>query len=173
MQISAITPVSLQERIRTIDIIRGFALLGILIINFTVDDGDVSPMEGRTGFFDQLIWWSVRLFMDDRFQTIYCILFGLGFAIQMQRADERHAGLRFVFFFLRRMIALYLIATTMYILTGEGYNVIPYYALVGILLLLFWKVTYKWLPWLSIFLFILYQVNGIITTKKNRLSLLR
>jgi uncharacterized membrane protein YeiB len=159
-------PVTSQERIQTIDIIRGIALFGILVINFCVDDGDVSPMEGRTGFGDQLIWWSVRLFMDDRFQTIYCFLFGLGFAIQLQRAADRNAGFGFFFLFLRRMIALYLIATLMYILSGEGYNVLPYYAMVGILLLLFWKVPFKFLPWLAILLFIVYQGKSIIQTSK-------
>jgi len=52
---ASISPVSPLERIQTIDIIRGFALLGVLIISFTVDDANVSPQEGWTGFGDQLL----------------------------------------------------------------------------------------------------------------------
>ena len=150
---STMVPVSQQERIQTIDIIRGLALLGILVINFTVDDGEVSPGEGWTSFGNQIIWWSVRLFMDDRFQTIYCLLFGLGFAIQLQRAADRNAP--FAFLFLRRMIALYLIGIAMQIFTSIGYGVISWYAMVGVLLLFFWKIPVKFLPVLAIFFFLL------------------
>jgi hypothetical protein len=158
-------PVAIQERIQTIDIIRGLALLGILVINFTVDDGEVSPMEGWTSFGNQLVWWTVRLFMDDRFQTIYCLLFGLGFAIQMQRAADRNAP--FAFLFIRRMIALYLIGITMQICTGIGFGVISFYAMVGVLLLLFIKVPVKFLPVLAIFFFLLAWTRDTVVKIKN------
>ena len=157
---ATIEPITPQERIQTIDIIRGIALLGILVINFTVDDGDVSPMQGRTGFGDQLVWWFVRLLMDDRFQTIYCFLFGLGFAIQLQRATERNTG--FIFLFLRRMIVLYLIGVALSIFTNGGYYVISYYAMVGVLLLLFMKVPMRFLPVIAVFLFLMVKTRGTI-----------
>ena len=43
---STMTPITTAGRIQTIDIIRGFALQGIIIINFTVD----SPTTMETGF---------------------------------------------------------------------------------------------------------------------------
>ncbi len=165
MQPPVLQPVALQERIRTIDIIRGLALFGILVINFTVDDGEVSPQEGWTSFGNQLVWWSVRLFMDDRFQTIFCLLFGLGFAIQMQRAADRNAP--FAFLFIRRMIALYLIGIAMQIFTGIGYGVISWYAMVGVLLLLFWKVPVKFLPVLAVFFFVFTWTRDIVVSVKN------
>jgi uncharacterized protein len=160
MQATTLGPVAPQERIQTIDIIRGIALFGILVINFCVDDGNVSPMEGRTGFGDQLVWWFVRLFMDDRFQTTYCFLFGLGFAIQMQRAADRNAG--FVFLFLRRMIVLYLIGVVLNIFTGGGYFIISYYAMVGVLLLLFWKIPVRFLPLIAVLLFLTVKTRATI-----------
>ncbi len=165
MQKHTLQPVALQERIRTIDIIRGLALFGILTINFTVDDGQVSPEEGWTSFGNQLVWWSVRLFMDDRFQTIFCLLFGLGFAIQLQRAADRNAP--FAFLFIRRMIALYLIGIAMQIFTGIGYGVISWYAMVGVLLLLFWKVPVKFLPVLAVFFFLFTWTRDIVITVRN------
>ena len=81
-QATTIGPVTPQERIQTIDIIRGFALVGILIINFTVDAGLTEPWAGFPGIFDQLVYWPVAFFLDDKFVAIYCFLFGLGFSIQ-------------------------------------------------------------------------------------------
>jgi uncharacterized protein len=166
---TSLQPVHSSERIQTIDIIRGIALFGILVINFTVDDGEVSPQEGWKSFGNQFIWWSVRLFMDDRFQTIYCLLFGLGFAIQLQRAAERNAS--FAFLFLRRMIALFLIGFAMQIFTGIGFGVISWYAMVGILLLLFWKVPVKFLPVLAIFFFIFTWSRSIVSSVKSELRI--
>ena len=110
---SSVTPITTGGRIQTIDILRGFALLGIIIINFTADIAGLSPIAGQTGFGDHVIYWTVRFLIDDRFQTIYCFLFGLGFAIQMQRAVEKNAP--FALIFLRRMVALFLIGCAFHI----------------------------------------------------------
>jgi len=134
MQPSAIEPVIVKERIQSIDIIRGIALLGILIINFTADDNDAGIYDGFNGVADQAVYWTIKVFLDDRFQTIYCFLFGLGFAIQLQRAAEKNKT--FVFAFIRRMIVLYMFGIIFTILAGG--NVFMDYATVGVILLLFW-----------------------------------
>ena len=163
-----IAPTSSPERIQTIDIIRGFALFGILIVNFTVDNGDMSPMNGWTGFGDQLAYWNVRFFLDDRFKTIYCFLFGLGFAILMFRAEARNSP--FVFTFLRRLIVLFLIGAFQFIITGQGIRVLTDYAIVGVLLLFFWKVPLKFLPVLAIFFTLLpWTKNAINLVKEEKL----
>ncbi len=146
MQTSAIGPVTPQERIQTIDILRALALLGVVIANFTVDNGDVTPEEGRTWFFDQLAYWPIRFFIDDKAMATYCFLFGLGFSIQMLRAEARKAP--FVFLHIRRVIALFIIGITASILSNET---IPHeYAMVGLLLLLFYKIPRKFLPALAL-----------------------
>ena len=58
-------PLAMQERIQTIDIIRGFALFGILIINFTVDHGLTELWAGFSGFVDQLVYWPVAFFFPE------------------------------------------------------------------------------------------------------------
>jgi hypothetical protein len=102
--------------------------------------------------------------LDDRFQTIYCFLFGLGFAIQMLRAEERNAP--FVSVFLRRMLALFLIGCVFHIFFSWSYTVLPFYAIIGIWLLLFRKVPVKFLPLLAIFFsFLPVTINTITKIK--------
>ncbi|MGE5423419.1 MAG: DUF418 domain-containing protein [Ignavibacteriales bacterium] len=149
-----------QERIQTIDILRGIALLGILIINFTVDDWDAGLYKGFSGVIDQLFYWPIKLLMDDRFMATYCFLFGLGFAIQMQRAARR--GKPFVFAFLRRMIALYLIGTIANIVF-KG-SVLESYAVTGLLLLLFWKLPTRLLPIVALVCFLTPTTIAIINS---------
>ena len=70
-------PVRPSERIQALDVLRGFALWGILWVNI---QDYVRPVHGRVG---------------------------MGFAIQLRRAEGRRGS--FVSFFLRRMLALFLI----------------------------------------------------------------
>ena len=157
-------PVSLQERIQTIDIIRGIALLGILIINFTVDNRNVQPEEGWTRFPDQLVYWPIKLFLDDRFMAMYCFLFGLGFSIQLLRAQERNSP--FVIVYFRRLIILYLIGTAHGILTRE--TILPSYAMVGVLLLFLYKLPRKLLPVFAIFCFLIPTARDFYRNQKAK-----
>ncbi|MEO6219064.1 MAG: DUF418 domain-containing protein [Ginsengibacter sp.] len=152
-----------QERIQTIDIIRGIALLGILIINFTVDNRNVQPEEGWISFADQLAYWPIRFFLDDKFMAMYCFLFGLGFSIQLLRAEERNSP--FVFVYFRRLIVLYLIGTVHGILTRE--TILPTYAMVGVLLLLFYKLPRKLLPVVALLCFLIPTTRGFIKIQQT------
>jgi uncharacterized membrane protein YeiB len=166
---TTLQPVALQERIQTIDIIRGIALFGILIINFTVDNRNVQPEEGWTGFADQLAYWPIRFFLDDKFMAIYCFLFGLGFSIQMLRAEASNSP--FVFMYVRRLIVLYLIGTAHNILTRE--SILPSYAMVGVLLLLLYKLPRKLLPLLAILCFLIPTTRDFINSQKAAQSTIK
>jgi uncharacterized membrane protein YeiB len=163
MSLHKIEPVSPQERIQTIDILRALALLGVVIANFTVDNQDVTPAEGRSGFFDQLVYWPIRFFIDDKAMAMYCFLFGLGFAIQLMRAEERKTS--FVFTFIRRMIVLFIIGVIASCLSAET---IPHeYAMVGLLLLIFYKIPWKFLPILALLCVLVPNARYIIILKKS------
>jgi uncharacterized membrane protein YeiB len=163
MQQQTLQPVAIQERIQTIDILRAFALFGVVVANFTVDNQDVAPDEGRTGFFDQLVYWPIRFFIDDKAMSMYCFLFGLGFAIQLLRSEERKIS--FVFTFIRRMIVLFIIGVIALSLSAET---IPHeYAMVGLLLLIFYKLPWKILPILALLCVLVPFTRDLIIRQKT------
>ncbi len=136
--------VTLPERIQGIDIIRGVALFGILIINFTVDYQPLDSWSEKP-VLDQVIYWPITFFIDEKFRAIYSFLFGLGFSIQMLRAEASNTP--FISVYMRRLIVLYLFGVANQILSGG--DILHNYAMVGLILLLLYKIPGKLLPLLA------------------------
>jgi uncharacterized protein len=111
-------PVQPEERIQTLDILRGFALLGILQVNW----------ENTTGWLSDL----VTFFAEGSFYTSFSFLFGLGFALQMIRAEE--AGRAFVVRYLWRTLILLAIGAFHFIFIWGG-DILRDYALIAPILL--------------------------------------
>ena len=87
-------PVSAFERIDLIDVVRGFALFGVLLANLVWITTDVVLTDARlaqlpTAPVDRIVKPLVEFFVDHKFYTLFSFLFGLGFAIQLSRAEER------------------------------------------------------------------------------------
>ena len=91
-------PISKQERIVPIDIIRGFALLGIFLVNMAAFHSPVFmisyPEYTGSDFWLDLF---LQMFVQTKFYTIFSFLFGLGFFIFMSRATKRVAHEPFIF----------------------------------------------------------------------------
>ena len=94
-------PVSEAGRIHAIDILRGFAVLGILIVNIwtfawlatTYPNPSAAPGGGLAGI-DLWIWGAVNLFADTKFISIFSMLFGAGIALMSERMERRGASSR-------------------------------------------------------------------------------
>jgi uncharacterized protein len=71
-----------SERIGTLDILRGIALLGMFFVHF--NDHSTDPGGGFGHAYQRF----VELFFNDRFWSMFGILFGAGFAVQMRRAES-------------------------------------------------------------------------------------
>lgn len=76
-------------RVRSIDIIRGFAVLGLLYMNvsfhFSLLTGYV-PFDPPL-FSDQVLFVLQGWFADSRFRSLFCLMFGVGVAILYERAQ--------------------------------------------------------------------------------------
>ncbi|HEY3927981.1 MAG TPA: DUF418 domain-containing protein [Candidatus Koribacter sp.] len=157
-------PVSLSERILFIDVLRGMALFGILAANIRAF---FAPIEAYgyiqvlyPGRADVIAQWFVDAFIQVKFITIFSFLFGMGFAIQMSRAEEK--GAKFLSFYPRRLLALALFGIIHGILIWGG-DILLTYALSGAILLLFRKRQQKTLLWWAGSLFSLpIMVNSVL-----------
>lgn len=137
-QREAVTPVAADERIETLDVLRGCALFGILIVNMTAFSWPVDQMMMRQQFWetrtDVIADWTVRFLAEGKFYPLFAFLFGLGAAIQMERAESR--GANFAGRFCRRLFVLLGIGLAHGLLLWEG-DILVWYALSGFLLLAF------------------------------------
>ena len=132
-------PVSGTERIDAIDILRGLALFGILTANmrgfFAPEPAYFVPGLWFKGTADTVAQGFVNYLVQGKFITLFAFLFGLGFAVQVTRAQERG---RSIAFYARRLglLAVFGIVHALFIWWGD---VLLAYATIGFLLLLFRK----------------------------------
>ena len=89
------TPVSFSERILFIDVLRGTALFGILAANMRAFFAPID-VYGNIGVLfnsrpDLIAQGVIQALIQVKFITLFSFLFGLGFAIQMSRAEARWA----------------------------------------------------------------------------------
>jgi len=105
-------PISKSERIVAIDVLRGFALLGILLLNIQSFSMPSITYLNPTAFgelqgLDYAIWWATHVLGDQKFMSIFSMLFGVGIVL-MARSGESRTG-RSAAVHYRRMLWLILI----------------------------------------------------------------
>lgn len=132
----SLLPVSTTERIQALDVLRGFALFGVLLA-YTLWNLGSPPAESYSQI-NILLDTALSALVDEKFYTLFAFLFGLGFSIQVQRADRR--GINIVPFYFRRLLALALIGCVHALLLRNGDILLPY-AVMGIFLLLFRRAS--------------------------------
>ena len=133
----SLAPTAATERIGMIDALRGFALLGILLVNMALfihpPQTAAYPIAHNSGL-DTTIHWLIRFLAESKFYSLFSMLFGFGFVLQWQRAQAR--GRSFTPVYLRRSLALLVIGLLHGILLWVG-DILAIYAVLGLLLLLF------------------------------------
>ena len=82
-----ITPVQQTERVQIVDILRGFALFGILFVNMTLFRLPFQiillPADMSTPWHDQLGMWLIHFLGESKFYSLFSLLFGLGLTLLM------------------------------------------------------------------------------------------
>ena len=169
-----ISPVRASERFAILDVLRGFALLGICMANFPEFSlYNFLPQEVASSMptapQDHITRWLLYVFVDGKFYTLFSLLFGIGFSIIIRNAERRGAnGFRI---FYRRMGLLLLIGSLhlMFIWSGD---ILMLYALLGMLLPLFRRMSDKGLlRWAAFFLCLPVLVDFICEITHTDLTL--
>lgn len=124
---------NMVKRIVTLDVLRGFALMGIIFIN-------IRQMVFGTMEFNSLDLQIIRFLdvvVDHRFFVIFSFLFGVGFQLFLSRAEAKGES-KPRLLFLRRLCILFLIGLVHhYFQPGETLLI---YAVIGLILLPFYKL---------------------------------
>ncbi|WP_100371856.1 DUF418 domain-containing protein [Bacillus sp. FJAT-45037] len=158
---SRATSISDHERINSLDMMRGLALLGILLANslhfqyglFLIPDlHDYYPL----GFLDRASESLIHFFATASFYTLFSFLFGYGMVLLKDRLIER--GLRFWAVYWRRMFILLMVGCIHYLFIWDG-DILLTYALAGFLLFFFLRLKERGLLIWSLILLLLMALS--------------
>ncbi|HSD18327.1 MAG TPA: DUF418 domain-containing protein [Thermomonas sp.] len=154
-------PVAIRDRIQALDVIRGFALLGIALMNVEffnrpIGDLDAGMPAGIAGI-DYWAGWFVHVFVRGKFWTMFSLLFGMGFAVMLTRAEQ--AGRGFFVPYLRRTLALAVFGALHFIFLWTG-DILFSYAAGAVLLMLVFHSKPQVLLWLGVLLLALAAAFG-------------
>ncbi len=130
-----LAPISTNNRIDVMDILRGLALIGILMMNiewFGRSMSTLGTFDAELTGLDHAVGWLVRCFVEGKFYKIFALLFGMGFAVMLIRAKE--IGRPFGAWFVRRMVVLYVIGL-FHLFFLWGGDILHDYAFAGLMFL--------------------------------------
>ena len=142
------SPVSQQERITIIDSLRGFAILGILLMNIP-GFGLPNPMGGdpsvlnEWGTINFKVWYFVDWFPEGTQRAIFSMLFGAGILLFVGGKEKRLDGLLPADYFFRRQLWLMIFSLIdVFILLWYG-DILLDYACLGMIMYSFRKLSSK------------------------------
>jgi uncharacterized protein len=130
------------DRIASLDLIRGVAVLGILLMNIVAfampDAAYFNPAAyGASGTADYLVWAINAVLVDGRMRGLFSFLFGASLLLVTDRAEAAGRSAASVHF--RRMFWLFLFGLTHLFLVWWG-DILHHYALVGCVAFFFRKL---------------------------------
>src|SRR5215211_1968500 len=94
------TPVAESDRLASLDVLRGVAILGILLMNiqsFSMpSDAYLNPTAyGDLTEANRFVWIGTHLVADQKFISIFSMLFGAGIVLMAERAGSRATVLHY------------------------------------------------------------------------------
>ncbi|WP_420379612.1 DUF418 domain-containing protein [Gilvibacter sp.] len=133
-------PTAQKKRIELLDVYRGFAILGIFVVNIVIMNSTFLNQDEFakqwTSNIDTITARVLQLFFYTKFFPIFSLLFGLGISMQAIKMSENKALKSS--FFARRMFILFLFGVGHIVLLWSG-DVLNLYAILGLLTTIFIK----------------------------------
>lgn len=131
-------PTGQKNRTIIVDVVRGFALIGVLVANFTGYVTQQIPehtLNSISSSLDIALMNINTVFFEWKFMTLFSILFGYGFGLILESLEKKNINP--TTFFIRRMFWLFIIGCIHTLFWWA--DVLHLYAMSGIFLLLFRK----------------------------------
>jgi uncharacterized protein len=138
-------PVPGRERVIALDVVRGLALWGILLVNmqlfnYPVLYSTLLEMQWWTNPWDIAADYFITIFAEGKFYPVFSFLFGCGFYIFMERAEQKQGAVGRLY--LRRMLLLLAFGMLHIIFLWWG-DILHFYAVIGVFLLFFRRKSPK------------------------------
>jgi uncharacterized protein len=150
-----IKPLLPKNRIEAIDVLRGVALFGILLVNilgFNASFFDFGGYYGALPDAFQQSFYNIYISLTaDKFIFLFSFLFGYGIWMQVTKFSQESQ--KFPGFFTRRMLILALFGILHIVLLWAGDILLPY-AIAGFVILLLYKLNTRWLIPLALFFYL-------------------
>lgn len=143
-------PTLLNDRVVTLDVIRGICLLGILLVNIFTFYLPLPHIDLGSWFTDAIdIMWhnTLDIYVQSSFYPMFSMLFGYGMAMQFTKANA--LGTNYYKFASRRLIVLFIIGLIHAFFIWWG-DILMMYAFCGVFLLLLLQLNSGLLLTLSI-----------------------
>jgi len=134
LDVPSLEPISPSERIHVLDLLRGFTMFGVLWSNLNDWYGYVAPVTS----LDHGLAWMQLYMIEGRFYTLLALLFGIGFGIQLIRAEER--GVEKSTVYMRRFTGLLVLGAVHGFLIASV-DILMFYAFAGFALVLFRTIS--------------------------------
>ena len=166
MSETRLTPVTGTKRLNQLDVLRGFALFGILLVNFEFFLNPIQSIvmghDGPVASAADAVSWGIQALAEGKFYALFSMLFGAGFALMLDRARQRQTGFWAVY--LRRLLILLGMGLLHMLYVWSG-DILVVYALVAFIMILFfrntpvrrqwkWAVAFLLVPMLLVWLFV-------------------
>ncbi|ASU33472.1 DUF418 domain-containing protein [Mucilaginibacter xinganensis] len=151
MTLTDFAPVSFNKRVPIVDMLRGWALLGVVLMNYSDFFSMGAPDNYKPDVFNNILLTGGSILFASKSWTLLSFLFGYGFAVLMQNTANK--GIDTNSFFLKRMFWLFVIAffNSMFFFG----DILKDYAFLGIILLMFQKCSVKTSLYIAALLFLL------------------
>ncbi len=149
-----ILPVQNADREKIMDVLRGFALLGIFIANlhhfsFYNSNNVTGPFHYS---FDDIVEFFQGVLIEGKFYSIFSLLFGWGVSQQLYRAEKKGINALPT---VRRRLGWMLLLGLMHLFILWTGDIVAFYAMLGFALLLFRKMSDKNLVICGVIFFLL------------------
>ena len=167
-------PVQTEERINSVDVLRGFALLGILLMNiqnFGIPGaayGNPSAWAGASGW-NLYYWVANQILFEGKMRFLFSMLFGAGAVLLTERAERRGAGIGAADVYFRRNLWLVLFGMVHGYFIWDG-DILYSYGMAGLGLFVFRNLSVKkLLTWAGVvFLMINISTAGFVYSQLNQ-----